>query len=105
MIGMDAHEQRVILPEHGTEPGRNSLGQEDWDSRADPKKFHVRYRPQSFEQMVEFLIAEQQRITAAEKHIPHGRCFANIIDLLFEVRMKIVTTGVAHQSRTRAVSA
>src|SRR5205807_4055850 len=61
--------------------------------------------PQLPQEMFEFVVTEQQRVAAAEQHVPDGGCAANVINLLVEARMKIVPAGIAHQARACAITA
>jgi len=71
----------------------------------DAEKFDVRNRAQLVEKVLQLLIVEQQRIAPAKQNVAHRRRAADVINLLVELRMKIVAGGVADQPRPRAIPA
>ena len=73
VVRVNADEQRVILPEHRAQLRRDALRQEDGYPRADPQKLHVRDGAQPAQQMVQLLVAEQQRVAAAQQYVAHFR--------------------------------
>src|SRR5207244_8377172 len=75
------------------------------DARADTEKFDVRNFPQPAKQMVQFFIAEKQRVASAEQDISDRWGVANVSNLFVETRMKIVAAGITNQARTRAIAA
>ena len=69
MVGMDAHEQRMKFFQHRAQLRRDALRQKDRDARADAQKFHVRNRAQPAQQILQLLVAQQQRVAAAQQHV------------------------------------
>jgi len=57
------------------------------------------------EQMLEFFITQQQRIAAAQEHVPDGWRAPDVVDLGLEVRMKVVSRRIAHQAGPGAIPA
>ena len=91
--------------QHRAQLRRDALRQEDRYPRADAQKLHVRDRAQTAQQMFQLLVAEQQRVAAAQQHVAHLRMAADVLDLPVELGMEIVAAGVAHQPRPRAIPA
>src|SRR5258706_14428151 len=102
---MDADEQRMILPKHRAELGRDSLRQKNRNPRADAEELDVRNGAQLAQQVFELVIAEQQRVAAAQQHVADGGVAADVINLLVELRMEIIAGGIADESRPRAIPA
>ena len=86
------------LPQHLTQSGRDTLGQKDWNARSDAQEFDVRDGPEAAQEILQFLIAEQQRIAAAQEHITNGRGAPDVVDLILEVRMEIIAGGIADEA-------
>src|SRR6185437_8434840 len=105
MVRVNADEERVKFLEHRAQGRRDALRQKDRNARADAKKFNMGDGAQLAEQMLKFFIAEQERVTTAEQHVPDFRMSANVVDLFVELRVKIVAGGVADETRARAISA
>src|SRR5437016_122726 len=95
----------MILLEHGAQSRSDTLGKEDGYARPDAKKLHVRNRSQLAQKELQFFIAQKQRVAAAQQNVAYGRVAPDVIDLTRELRMKIITRGVAHQPRTGAITA
>src|SRR5438876_6221747 len=104
MVGVNADEQWMILFEHRAQFRGDALRQKNGNSRADPQKLHVRNAPQLAEKKFQFIIAEEQRVAAAEQDIADRGSAPDIINLPLELRMKIVARGIADQPGTRAVT-
>ena len=81
------------------------MRQEDRDARADAQKFDVRNRAQPAQQIFQLLIAQQQRVAAAQQHVADFRMLRDVCDLPVEFGMEIVAAGVADQPRARAITA
>src|SRR4051812_2989578 len=102
---MDADEQRMRFFENFAKLGGDPLRQKDRDARADANEFDVRNGPELAQKVSQLIVAEQQRVAAAEKNVANGPGAPNVIELLLELRMKVVPAGITHQARARAVSA
>ena len=105
MIRVNADEERMKLLQHCAQFRRDALRQEDGNARADAQKLHMRNRPQPREQILQLLVAEQQRVAPAQQHVANLRMRRDVGELLVELRMKIIAAGIAHQARARAVAA
>ena len=81
MIGVDADEQRMKFFQHRAQFRRDALRQENRDARADAQKFHVRNRAQPAQQIFQLLIAQQQRVAAAQQHVADFRMLRDVFDL------------------------
>ena len=64
----------------------------------------MRNCPQLAEQVFQFLVAKEQRITAAQQDISHGGRTANVLDLPIEFGMEVIAARVAYQAGARAVT-
>ena len=64
----------------------------------------MRNGAQFTQQEFEFVVAEEQGITAAQQHIADDRGLTDVGDLLREIRVKIIAGGIAHETRSRAVT-
>ena len=80
-------------------------GRKRRDARADAQKFHVRNRAQPAQKIFQLVVAQQQRVAAAQQHVADFRMRGDVGDLLVEFGMKIVAAGVADEPRARAVTA
>lgn len=67
---------------------------ENRNARADADKLDMRDRAQAAEERLEFFIAQQQRIPAAQQHVANGGRAPDVINLLLEVRMKIMPVAL-----------
>src|ERR1017187_11009214 len=103
MLRVDAHEERVIFPERRAKLRCDALWQKDRYPRADAQELHVWDRAQTAQQVFELLVAEQQRVAAAQQHIAHLGMGANVVDLPVELGMEIVAGRIAHEARPRAI--
>src|SRR3954453_19961336 len=95
----------MILLQHGAQLRRDPLRKKNGDARSDAQKLDMRNGAQPAEQQLQLLVAEQKRVTAAEQHVADLRRATYVIDLFFELRVKVVSRGVADQPRTRAIPA
>src|SRR5690349_13470516 len=95
----------MIFPEHRAKLRRYALWQKNRDACSDTKKLDVRYFSQLFQQMFQLVVAEQERIAAAQQNVAHGWRLADVFNLIVEARMKIVPARVANQARPRAIPA
>ena len=75
------------------------------NARADAQKFHVRNRAQPAQQIFQLVVAQQQRVAAAQQHVADFGMPRDVFDLLVEFGMEIVAAGVADEPRARAVAA
>src|SRR5215475_7017140 len=71
MINVHAHPERMIFRQDRAQLWRDALWQKDRNARANAKKFNVLYRAQPTEQLVELVVAENERVAAAEQDIAH----------------------------------
>src|ERR1039458_7993811 len=89
-MGMNAHPQRMVLPQHRAQFRRDALWQKNRDARSDAEKFNMLDGAQLAEHMLEPLVAEQQRIAAAQQHVAHFRVFTDVIDRCVKFRMQLL---------------
>jgi hypothetical protein len=65
MIHVHAHPKRMMFRQYRAKLWRDALWQENRDACADAKKFNVLYRAQPAEQLVDLVVAENERVAAA----------------------------------------
>src|SRR6185503_7691056 len=94
-----------ILAQDAAQLVRDALRQKDGNACSHPQKLHVRNGPQPAEQIIQSLIAEQERIASAQQHISHRGRAPDIFYLFVEFWNEIISACVADQTRTSAVSA
>ena len=75
------------------------------NARADAQKFQVRNRAQPAQQIFQLVVAQQQRVAAAQQDVADFGMKRDVFDLAIEFRMEIVAAGVADEPRARAVAA
>ena len=95
----------MILAQHSAELRRDALRQKNRDARAEAEKLDVRNGAQPAEKMFQPFVAEQERVAAAQEHVPHLRVVADVLDLAVELGVKIVSARIAHEPRAGAVTA
>src|ERR1043166_3487734 len=105
MIRVHADKQRMIFSENRAKLRCNDWCQKNGNTRANAQELNVRNVSQLPQQLFDLVVAEQQRVAAAEQHVTYCRCAADIINLLIEVRVKIVSTRIADQSRAGTIPA
>ena len=66
MIDVHAHPERMIFREHRAKLGRDALRQKNRNARADAQKFDVRNRAQAAQHFFQLIVAEEQRVAAAQ---------------------------------------
>ncbi len=69
MKEVNAHPQRVILPEHPRQLRGDPLRKNGWHLGADPDELDMRDRPESTEDPVEFVLAQRQRVAAGNQDV------------------------------------
>src|SRR6185503_4661458 len=99
VVGVDADEERMKLSQHRAQLRSDALREKDRNAGPDAKELDVPNRPQPAEKIFQLLVAEQQRVAAAQQHVPHFGMLFDVSKLFVEVRMKVVSAGVAHQAR------
>jgi hypothetical protein len=87
MVDMHAHPKRMMFRQNRAQLWRNALGQENRNARSDAKKFNVLYRAQPAEQLVELVVAKNERVAATEQDIAHFGVLFEIPERFLEIRM------------------
>jgi hypothetical protein len=105
VIRMHTDEKRMEFLEHLAKGGRNALREEDGNARTDPEKLNVLDGAKLAEKISQLIIAQQQGVSTAEENVANGRRVADVFDLLVELRMEIISGGVADKARAGAVTA
>ena len=105
VVRVDADEEGVELPQHRAQLGRDALREEEWDARADAEELDVLDGPQPGEEILELLVAEEQRVAAGEEHVADFRVRGDVINLPVKLRVEVIAAGVAHEPRARAIAA
>src|SRR5262245_34119019 len=105
MIHVNAHPERMIFRQHSTQLSRDSLWQEDRYPRTDAEKFDVLDRAQPRQQLLEPVVAENQGVATAQKHVTNfGVCF-EIPERLLEIGVQFLLANSANDSTPRAITA
>src|SRR5262249_11976691 len=81
------------------------LRQKNRNARPNAQELDVRNSAQLVQQELQLLVVEEQGVAAAQQHIAHGPGSPDVLDLLVELRMKIVAGGIADEPRAGAVPA
>ena len=105
MVRVNADEKRMKLFEHRAEFRRDALRKKNRNARAEAEKLDVLDAAQPVQEVFELLVAEQQRVAAAEQHVAHFGVLADVLYLAIELRVKIVARRIAHESRPGAITA
>src|SRR5688500_9933384 len=102
---MDAHEERVILLQHRAKFRRDPLRKENGNARSNTQEFHVRDLAKFRQKKFELLVIKQKRVARAPHNVADVLILSDVFDLPIDLRMKIITSRIADQPRTRAVTA
>jgi hypothetical protein len=105
VIGMNTDEERMVLLQHGAEFRSDALREKDGNAGADSQKFDVGNGAELPKQEIEFVIAQEERVTAAEENIADRWGAANVIDLFFEFGMEIISAGITDEPGAGAIAA
>src|SRR5690349_19441355 len=65
----------------------------------------MRNRAQLLEERLRFVVAQEQRLTAAEENVAHIRMLTDVFGLPVELGMKIIARRITDQPRARAIPA
>ena len=90
MIDVHAHPERMILRQHCAKLWRDSLRQENRNPRSDAKEFDMRDRAQTAEQILQFAVTEQERITTREQHVAHFGVLLEIAEGFFKISVQFL---------------
>src|SRR5260370_9270499 len=104
MIDVHAHPERMMFGQDRAELGRDPLRQENWDARTDANKFNMRDRTQPRKQLVDLVIAENQRVAAAQQNIAHFGVLFEITESLFEIGVQFLFADSADNTATGAIA-
>ncbi len=77
---VDAHPERMMLPQHAAQLGRDPLRQDGGHFRAQPQELDVRDPRRRPENPVEPLVAHGQRIAAGDEDVADGRRLADVFE-------------------------
>ena len=105
VVDVDAHPDRAVTTENIAEFRSDSLGQEDGNARANADKFDMGDFPQFAEQVIEFIVGEQQGVAPAEEYVADLRGVANVFESGFQFRVEVVVLRVGDESAAGAVAA
>ena len=104
MIDVHTQPERMIFREDCAKLGRDALRKKDRDARADAQELDVFDRAQPRKQLVDLIVAEDQRVAAAQKHIPHFGVLFEIAECFLEIRVKFLFADAADDAGARAIS-
>ena len=104
---VDAHPQRMMLPEHLDQRTRHAHGQHDRHLGADPHELHMLDGAQAPEQIVEPVVGERQRIAARDEHVADLGMVRDVSERILPLRPAegVVAARLAHHARAGAVAA
>jgi len=80
------------------------LRQENWNARAYPQKFDVRDRAQAAQNFLELIVAENERIAAAQKHVAHFGVLFEVAERFLEIGVQFLFPNTADDATARAIS-
>src|SRR5439155_2125680 len=104
MIDMHADPKRMIFRKDRAKLRRNSLWQENWDARADAEKLDMRDRAQTAQNFLELIVAENERIAAAQKHVAHFGVLFEVAERFLEIGVQFLCPNTADDATARAIS-
>src|SRR5439155_23300311 len=84
---------------------RDPLRQKNWNARADPEKFNVLDRAQPRQQLVDLIVAENQRVAAAQQNVAHFGMLFEITERFLEIGVQFLFTNPADDAAASAISA
>src|SRR6266571_5007678 len=105
MINVHAHPERMMFRENRAKLGRDPLRQENRNAGADAQKFDVLDRAQPRRQLVDLIIAENQRVAATQEHVAHFGVLFEITERFFEIGMQLLFADSADDTTTGAIAA
>src|SRR5437870_10157799 len=105
MIDMHAHPKRMVFGQNRAQLGRDSLRQENRNAGADPEKLDVLDRAQPGQQLVDLVVAENERVTAAKKNVAHFGVLFEVTERFFKIGMQFLFADAADDASPRAISA
>ena len=94
-----------MLLEHLAQLGRDALGKEHGDARADADELHMRDGAETAQQVVELAVAEQERVAAGEQHVADFGMGLDVTQALLVFGMEIVVLRVRNQPAPGAIAA
>src|SRR5438270_12681008 len=105
MMHGDGHPERMMFGQNRAWLRRDPLGQKDWNTRADAEKLDVLDRAQSRQQLVDLVVAENERVAAAQEHITHFGVLFEITKRFLKIGVQFLFANAADHATARAISA
>src|SRR5207237_7098170 len=105
MVYVHAHPERMIFRKHRAKLRRDPLWQENRDARADPEKLDVRNRAQAAQNFLELIVAENERVAAAQKHVAHFGVLFEVAERFLEIGVQFLFANAADHAAPCAISA
>src|SRR6266446_9122469 len=105
MFHFVSHPDRMMFVQNLAYPCRDPLGQENRNTRADAEKLDVLDRAQSRQQLVDLVVAENERVAAAQEHITHFGVLFEITKRFLKIGVQFLFAYAADHATARAISA
>ena len=105
VIDVHAHPERMILRQHRAQLRRDPLREENRHPRTDAQKFDVPDSAQPRQQLLEPVIAENQSVAPAQKHVAYLGVRFKIAERLLEIRAQFLFANSANHPTPCAVAA
>ena len=94
----------MILRQHRAKLRRDSLWQENRDARADAEKLDMRDRAQAAQNFLKLIVAENERIAAAQEHVAHFGVLFEVAERFLEIGVQFLFANTADDATARAIS-
>src|SRR5207253_9028940 len=101
MVYVHTYPERMIFLQHRAKLRRDSLGQENWNARADPQKFDVWNRVQAAQNFLELIVAENERIASAQKHVANFGVLFEVTERFLEIGVQFLFANTADDATAR----
>ena len=97
--------ERLVLPQHLDQLGRDALRADDRHARADADDLHVVDGAHALDDALQLVVGEDQRVAAADEHVADLGGALDVLDGVVDLGLGDDVLGAADQAATRAVAA
>ena len=105
VVRVDGNKEGVEFFEHRAEFGRDALGEEDGDARANADELDVGDRVEFGEEFLELAIREKERVTTGEEDIAHLRSIFEILNGLVPLGFQFLVRNSGDDTGPGAIAA
>ena len=105
VVDVNAHPHRAVFFEDFGEGGGDALGEKDGDTGTDTNEFDVGDGAEFAEEVVEFVVGEQEGVAAAEEDVADFGVLADVLEARFKFGVEVVILGVGDEAAAGAVAA